>query len=319
MRAVLAPVLALLAAGPVAAQGAQWQFQSFDDGSYFTGAIGPSDDSGITFLCGEKSPQGLSPYQTGNMEPDITPRDSLRLFIGEGLLGRQDGMTEARQDVLIVAGDTGYRLPVVTWDELFWAWVVDLPATDPMFAAIGGQAQVELRSAAGTQRLTASGFAAAHDSLIAYCQSMFTIIGQPWSSSTAAAVAPPVSMRQEAEAGVRAGCGGPAQFGEQALLAGDIDGDGAEDAVVFWEGLTCSGGYPRPFCGASMCSVQIYLSSRRGRGGNPDELLAQAVRLQPLSNGNMGVATVMSLVSCQGRPGCEIIWYWNGTGMVQLP
>jgi hypothetical protein len=311
-------VLTAIVSGQIVAQAPQWQFHSADDGSYFAGRIAPVEDTGLMFVCGERSPRGLTADQTGNMEPDITPRDTLRLYLPEALIGRYDGRVDKRQDVMIVAGSTGYRLQMVRYNELFATWEVDLQAENAVFPAIASQAVLELRSTSGKQLIPASGFGAAHAALIAYCQSMFTAIGRPW--TTVAPASPPrVDMRQVAEAEIRARCGGPAETDGTTFHIGNIDGDGADDVVVFWNGITCSGGSPRPFCGASACSVQIFLSARHGKGRNPDDLLARSVRLQPLTNGTMGVVTVGETANCRGRPGCGFIWYWNGAEMAQLP
>ncbi len=317
MLRALAGVIALAFAVQAAAQAQEWQFRSFDDGAYFTGLMSPGADRDVMFLCGERSPKGLTAQQTGNMEPDITPRDSLRIYIGEGVLGSYDGVTQRRQDVLLIVGATGYRLPVVNRNSLYSSWEADLPATDAVFAAIAAGSDFEIRSDTGARVLTSRGFLAAHTALTRHCQSMFTAIGKPWTSVPAAA-APVVSMREVAEASIRSGCGGPATLGPEALHSGDIDGDGLEDVVVYWNGITCSAGYPRPFCGASACSAKFFVSSLHARGVPPKNLLTQGVRMQPLSNGNTGVATTGRLSSCQNRPNCEFIWYWNGREITLL-
>lgn len=315
-RGIVAAVFAFLATG-VWAQVSEWQFRSFDDGSFFSAAISPTDRPGLALLCGERSPTGLSALQTGNMEPDITRPDSYRLYLGENDIGAYEGYTETRQDVLIVIGTTGYRVPVVRWNELFGTWEADLPANDPVFAALAEQPAFELRSQAGSPVVTTNGFGRALTRLGGHCQTMFTAIGLPW-RTVAAAPAPRPDMQQLAEAAIQTGCGGPAIMGPKTIQTGEIDGDGQPDVVVFWDGITCSGGYPRPFCGASMCSVQLFVSSLFARRGKPEELLAQSVWLQPLTNGNSGVVTVGSLATCQGRGNCEFLWYWNGTDIVQL-
>lgn len=314
---VIVSLFALSLAAQVEAQTTEWRFQSFDDGSFFTGSIVPSDDSDLMFLCGERSPQGLTALQTGNMEPDITPRDSLRLYMNDKLIGSHDGVTQERQDVLLVVGATGYRLLGVNWNDLYSTWEVDLPATDPVFSVIAEQASFEVRSNGGTRVIASKGFGKAHATLTEHCQSMFTAIGQPW-NSVAPAAAPKPSMRRVAEAAIQSGCGGPATMGPKTFLSGEIDGDGTEDVVVFWNEITCTGGYPRPFCGASACSAQVFVSSGHARGDRPEDLLAQAVWLQPLSNGNMGIVTVGRLATCQNRPNCEFTWYWNGHEIVRL-
>lgn len=314
---MIVSLFALALTAQAEAQTAEWQFQSFDDGSFFTGLIAPTDQRDVMFLCGERSAQGLTAQQTGNMEPDITPRDSLRLYLGDAMLGGHDGVTQRRQDVLLVVGTTGYRLPVVNRNDLYSTWQVDLSATDPVFAAISTQAEFEVRSDAGARVITAQGFLAAHSALTQHCQSMFTAIGQPW-ASVPAAPAPVVSMRQVAESSIQIDCGGPATMGPKTFHSGDIDGDGLEDVVVYWNGITCSGGYPRPNCGASACLAEFFVSSLHARGVKPEQLLATGVRLQPLSNGNIGVVTIGTVPTCQKLANCEFIWYWNGREITRL-
>ncbi|MFD3189792.1 hypothetical protein ACFMPD_05890 [Sedimentitalea sp. HM32M-2] len=303
----------------VSVQAQEWRFATFDDGSFFSAAISLSPGPGFAVLCGERSPQGLTAAQTGNMEPDITPRDAFRLYFDPETIGVPQGMESARRDVLVVIGSTGHRLPPIRWNELFATWEVDLPATDPVFAAISGPDSFELRSDAGSRRVSATGFGPALAQLTRHCQTMFTSIGLPW-HSVAAPLPRQVPMREIAEAAVQSGCGGPAIIGPKAYLSGDIDGDGQTDVVVDWSEITCSGGYPRPFCGASMCSAQLFVSALFPRRGQPEDLLALGVELQPLSNGRMGVATAGSMVECQarGRQPCRFVWYWNGADIVRL-
>lgn len=311
-----------LAAGVLTVTGADaqdWQFNSSDDGSFFVGGAGPASGPGFFLVCGERSPRGLSAIQTGNMEPDITSPESFRIYLNTDDIGPADGETISRSDVLVVVGTTGYRLPPVIWNELFATWQTDVQATDPMFQIIAAQPSFELRSDAGSVIVTATGFGRAVGQLTGYCQSMFSSIGMPWRSG-AAVPTPQATMRQVAEAAVQTGCGGLANTGANAFLSGDIDGDSRPDVVVDWSDITCTGGYPRPFCGASMCSANVYLSAAFPDRQKPEELLALGVHLIPLDNGNMGVATGGSLSMCQGRgkDGCEFIWYWNGQELLSL-
>lgn len=314
---LVALITGILNVGESRAQA--WQFNASDDGSFFVGGAGPETGPGFFLVCGERSPQGLSPGQTGNMEPDITPPDSFRVYLNVDDIGPPNDQMQTRSDVLIVVGTTGYRFPQINWNELFATWETDVQATDPMFQVIAAQPSFELRSNTASEIVTANGFGRALAQLTTYCQSMFASIGLPWSSVTATPT-PRATMRQIAEAAVRTGCGGLANTDAKAFLSGDIDGDSEPDIVVDWNNITCTGGYPRPFCGASMCSANVYLSAAFPSRQRPEELLAQGVRLVPLDNGNMGVATGGSLASCQahGTGGCEFIWYWNGQDLVSL-
>lgn len=323
MRGILAGFLTLMAFSG-AAQAQEWKLHEFDDGSFFVASITPQQGSGIGFLCGERSPRGLSPQQTGNMEPDITPPGVLRLNLSAAQIGEPKGDERGRQDVMFVAGGQGWRLPSVGWNELFNTWEADLAANDAMFAALAGGGPIELHSRAGRLALPHTGFAAALGQLREHCAGMFASIAKPWPGASPAAAAAPRSaadgaMVQAAHAAIRRGCNGPAQSEPNYLLRGNIDGDGQEDVVLVWRRVTCQTGHRRPYCGASMCSADVFLSAKFPRTGQPENLLALGVNLQPLTNGAMAVSVGGSLASCQGLgAGCEFLFWWNGLDLVKL-
>ena len=128
-------------------------------------------------------------------------------------------------------------------------------------------------------------------------------------------------MRQIAESNIWKGCGGAAHIEPDAFLTGDIDGDGVPDVVLDWRSVQCQGSMRYPFCGASTCTADVYLSSAYHRTGYPEALLALGVRLQPLSNGAMAVAVGGTLSDCYavGKDSCEFLFYWNGYDLVKLP
>ncbi len=315
----------VLGPGRAAAQG--WQLRTFDDGSFFLAAISTGPTSALTLLCGEKSPKGLSPYQTGNTEPDITAPGVLRAGFDHRVIGAPVGGYEpSRGDVILVAGGQGFRLPNVTWNELTYQWEANLSATDPLFAAMRAGGSFELHSRAGRHAVPGAGFGEVFGQLTSYCQNVFASIGKPWPGAaapqganvaTARGSAPGV-MSQVAENAIVRGCNGPAARAAGYLLAGNIDGDGREDMVLDWSRISCLSGHPRPFCGASLCSAQVFLTARPG--ARPFDLLAQDVRLQPLSNGAMAVAIGGSLSMCQNRGGggCERLFWWNGVDLIEL-
>jgi len=294
----------------------------FDDGSYFSATLAPVDGPGPALVCGERSPQGVSPAVTGNTEPDITPPGAFRIYISDRAIGGPGAHRRSRDDVLLVAGDSGFRLRGLRWNELFSTWEIDLPADDPAFVAISGQEAFELRSDRGNHVVSAQGFAKGLQQLTGYCTAMFAAVGLNWPQQGAGqAVGQAGAMRRAAEADIRRGCNGPASWTGTAMLAANIDGDGAEDIVLNWAEVTCSTGIPRPYCGASMCSADIYISALYPRTGRPEGMLALGVRIQPLDNGNDAVALGGSLSSCRelGQPGgCEGLMYWTGSGLARL-
>ncbi len=313
----LAIVVLTLVAGAALAQ--DWITNSYDDGSYFTGALSPIDGPGFTLVCGERSPQGLSGAQTGNNEPDITGPNAFRLYLSETDIGPPGPQLAGRQDVLVVIATTGYRLPPIIWNELFNTWETNVPARDPVFAAIAAQTSFELRSDRGSHIVPARGFSDALGQLTTYCQSMFAAIGLPWAGSVPAPGR--TAMRQAAHAHILAGCGGGVLDQSDAFLFGEIDGDGIEDVVLDWRGVRCAGPTPYPYCGASNCSVDVFLSSLFPRKQRPEGLLALGARLFPLTNGNMGVGMYGGLSACRkvfGTNDCEFQYYWNGSGLARL-
>ncbi len=318
-QAIWAAAMSMLAlVGAASAQ--DWSMSQFDDGSYFSATLAPIDGPGPALVCGERSPRGLSPAATGNLEPDITPVGAFRLYLSDRAIGAPAPQRMIRDDVLIVAGGSGYRLRGLRWNAAFSTWQIDLPATDPSFAAIAAAQEFELRYDGGVRRLSSAGFAAGVGGLSTYCQTMFASIGKPWPATQAL---PPArqTMRQLAEAGIRQSCGGAAHWTPEAILPAQIDGDGAEDIVVDWHGVTCTTGVPRPNCGAANCLVEVYISALYPRVGAPESTLALGVRLQPLTNGNDALAFAGSLGSCTrtvGQTRCETLSYWNGAALVPL-
>ncbi|TDK52127.1 hypothetical protein E1832_02075 [Antarcticimicrobium luteum] len=321
VRATVGLAFALLPGLGAAQDWAQdWAMSQFDDGSFFSATLAPVDGPGPALVCGERSPQGVSPAVTGNTEPDITPPGAFRVYISDRAIGAPGAHLQTRDDVLLVAGDDGFRLRGLRWNDLFSTWELDLPETDPAFAAIAGQDRFELRSDRGNHVISAMGFGEGVRQLSGYCRAMFAAVGRPWPQQGAAG-ARGVTMRQAAEADIRRGCGGPASWTPEALKSANIDGDGAEDIVLDWREVTCSGYGSSLFCGAAMCSADLYISALYPRRGKPESWLAQGLRIQPLSNGMDGVVMGSSLASCSqiGLPGgCESTMYWNGTGLAPL-
>lgn len=315
-------VALVLFIAPLPGFAQSWQFQRHDDGSFFHASISLPTGPGFVLGCGERSARGISPMITGNVEPETTPRDIFDLSFSQAGLGSAWGRAGPRTDVMVVAGATAYRFPDIHWSDYYGAYRTRIAANDAMLSALITAPRFEIRSAVGQIVVPASGFASAFASLTSYCRSRFAAIGKPWLSAPAAAPsAPVVSMRQAAEAAVARGCNGPSTFEPGAFLSGEIDGDGLPDVVLDWRRISCTGQRLNPFCGASMCSADVYLSSGFPRRNKPEMLLALGVRLQPLSNGNMAVGVGGSLSDCQsiGTTDCEFLFYWNGVDLTTLP
>ena len=123
------------------------------------------------------------------------------------------------------------------------------------------------------------------------------------------------SLFASAHADIERICNGSYTAEAGAFLQGQIDQDGTDDFVVWWNNIRCNSALPRPLCGASQCSAKVYLSTVAA----PMDLLAQDVNVQALSNGKIGLKLVGRFDSCGADSlGCERLWYWNGTDLVAV-
>ncbi len=323
----LAAAAILAMSQAVAAQSA-WTASTHDSGTYlFADASDPGGTLGVG--CTAPSPQGRPAIETGSHESHVTPPYGVVISFADALFDWPDSYR--LDNVVLYLDGTGYRLPPVIMDELSGT-AVQLAMTDAMVRGLYGVQRLILDTGTGkAYDYTTAGIDAALDTVLLYCASRWAALGHPlpallngmWAG--AATTAPPTSgtMAEIARADAVQGCSGYApRFAQNAVLLGDIDGDGQSDAVLDWSAVTCTQGAARPFCGASMCSADVYLSSTHARSGQTEQLLALGVQLLPLTNGLMGVALGGSLSNChfagRGDGGCTFLWYWNGADLVQL-
>lgn len=292
----------VLAAGPAVAQ--DWQFGSFDNGAWFEAHAFVSDAS-LSVMCGGVSPGGLPLPQSD--EPMITDVGTVMLTLSEAVTGLPGAMDPPpRDDVALVADGLGYALPGLEYDLMNASgWMRPLSLSEPLIGKIMSAQRLAVLRPDGAQiELPRANAGTVMAQMIEFCQ-------ERWATPAAAP-----SMAAAAEAAILAGCNGPATRMEGYLLEGEIDGDGRPDVVLDWSEVSCSGDMPRPFCGASLCSADVYLSGSFDRTG-PAQLLAQGVALVDLSNGNKAVEVGASLSGCVGDV-CTFYWYWTGQSFEEL-
>lgn len=316
-------VLAVLAC--LAQPAAAWEARLADDGALFYGvAEGPS---GMTMACIGPSRRGVPAIQVGAHETAQTPPFALRLeFAADWLPG--NGVPPERRDVVIWADGTGYRLPLARFNEMHGVWMADVAMTDRLVTAMGG-AETLLIGAERDQQfaLSTAGIAQALDTVMSFCVAEYRRMGLAVPPALEALAPPPVPTPAPAAAGTMAraeaailqGCEGAGTRTPGAILTGDMDGDGAPDAVLDWNEVTCTSGMARPFCGAAVCSVDFFLSTRPAPPGANHTALGAGPALVPLSNGTMGVRTGTAPATCNSTGTCAVIWYWNGNAMATLP
>lgn len=134
----------------------------------------------------------------------------------------------------------------------------------------------------------------------------------PALSITALAVlaATPVDARSRAadylvQQEIAAACtGAGGRIDPAAAIEADLTGDGRPDFVISHDGITCEGGGRSSFCGAQLCSVNIYV--RRGPLLELErEMLGTGVSI------GAGSPPTIKMHGMGGRPGSV---RWTGSG-----
>ena len=280
-----------------------WQVVTEDDGSfYFAMGFAPGQ---VGVFCGGRSPRGLSPQVTGNVEPRVTKIGQVGLELADSLIGaNQTGAI--RNDVMAVVGQLGYRLPQVTLNELVGVQEQYLRRDDGLLTALQSGQPLEFRTDSGRQvRVDVLGASRAINTALSYCDRL--------SNSTIQ-----VDLTSAAQTYIHAACGGSASAVPGYLLQGDLDVDGKDDIVIDWSKVTCPGAVPRPFCGASKCSVDVFLSRTFRPGGQPDGFLALGVTMQSSPFGGAQLLLGGGLSDCGGLAACHSIWRWDGRQLARF-
>ncbi|GHF54838.1 hypothetical protein [Seohaeicola zhoushanensis] len=319
LRRAAAIYLALVA---TVAPAQVWVASKADDGAYVYGSASPEPVQ-LWLSCNAPSATRLPPLQVGAHEETVSAPYTIRLEFSNALI---PGIGP-RADIHLWVGQTAYLLPQLALNEMTGVWELTLSMADPMLTAM--RAADRLVLAPGRDQaweLPVQGLAGAAKTAMQTCVDAWISAGfevPPALSEFAPAYGGGAAtpMRVAADAAVSAGCNGPATRGPEYLLAGNIDGDGTEDIILDWRAVECLSGPPRPYCGASMCSAEIFLSSAYPRSGRSEDWLALGVELVPLSNGNDGVRMGVSQATCaeRGLAECALLYYWDGLRLRELP
>ncbi|MFK7874255.1 MAG: hypothetical protein AB8B71_00535 [Paracoccaceae bacterium] len=298
---------------------ADWSAGQHDDGALFYGSVATNPPN-LVMLCVGPSKGGFNPMAVEAHEIGLTSAYSMRLEISTSLLPFL-GEAATRSDVIVWVDGTGYQLPPVGWNILDEVWNVEIGLSDPLMVALRDARDVIAGPAAGPHvRFSANGLAAGLTQVTRYCVAEYERLGIPLPAALA-------SFSDQGRGGdpledlvsvsIAQACPGGAQVTPNYLLRGRIDDDDATDYVLDWREVTCTLGAPQPFCGASMCSAEVFLSKLYPRKGRTENILALGVQLIPLNNGLHGVEVGGSLRSCwdagRGDSGCQFIWYWTGS------
>ncbi len=315
--------LALTWAVPAAAE---WTSAAFDNGAWFEASVG--DGRGISLGCGGRSPTGQPLPATD--EPNLTGPWQLDLLLEAPPMPRGADGAPTPGDTMVVIGTAGYTLPALRWDVLTDDhWVQSLELGDGLVRALVAGPPVEVRlGGVPVLSLPGDGLADALADVVAFCGARWAALGLPpppvsadMAPATAAAPSPASGLRAAVDAHVEDNCNGSFTASPGWLHAGEIDGDGTPDLVVAWDGVQCNGSLGRPYCGASQCAVDTFLSSVYPRTGAPESLYGAAVSLVQAPGGLAQLALVGRLATCGDAADpndCIFYWGWDGSAFRRL-
>lgn len=300
-RLIAALIFALLPFGATAQQ--VWTPGSYDNGDFFLGTA-TLPDFNIALSCGERSPMRPDWRGPQEMHATVTPPGVLQMRFTKRVLGPpRDELGNETREVTVWADGTSYQLSPVRFGYQDDAWVVQLYADDRLFGALSQANGFQVESLAGRLNFSTTGFESAYVQLVSFCEGKFGDIGMDWTTAPAAtapqpAPAAPVpqndAMADVAYAHVAQVCGrDPVRLGPGHLLLGNIDGDGRNDVVIWWDAIDCGPPLARPVCGAGQCLVETFLTA--AWRGTPEQVYATSAGIVRGQNG-------LDLLQTSGRP-----------------
>lgn len=307
--------LFLLCAGPLTAQG--WTAEVSRDEIY---------DAGRVFMPGRMiNISCAAPTGRANVTPDSRWWEVSVAPPWQYLLDFANPMVPEAQvgyevEMILFADGTGYKLPLVSLNELEGGWQVILPMSDPVFGAAAVASRLILQVGPGTAwELPVAGLAGGLNQIRDICVSGWQARGIPGSAGAIATPAAALDLRAVAAQFAAQGCGSTPQLGLHALKEADIDGDGHKDVVLDYNDIACGADRRRPqVCGMNTCSIDVFLSRTFPQTGQPENLLGTSAAFVPLSNGSVAVSASGNLSMCQSTEPCAFLFYWDGARFTDL-
>ena len=217
-----------------------------------------SPASNLRIGCVRPNRTGLASTDSPPILGPVTPPGRLAVAVLTLSLPPFDGGPNPRRDVWLRIDDVFYPVPPLRYDggAAWWGQIVQ---GHPIVGALGQGEKVEINRAGETVgRSGTDGLSGTLAQVLDLC----ALDALPPDVLARVGAAPGTGAMEAVDRYVAEWCPSGGAVAPDALLFGDLDGDGRGDAVLDAAGYTCGG--MRPQCGAAFCSALVFLSSRDG-------------------------------------------------------
>lgn len=346
---IAAAIAATFTAGAVQAQ--TWTATSTDSGALIQGITFATGGS-LSFSCTAPSPGGRPLIETGDHEALRTDAPyGLAVSFSVALVDPFGTDPVLPSPSMTLDGRT-YPLPRLEYSDFYGAWTGVTQIDAPGFLELFQATEMIVDPGRGTAyAYPVDGLSAALDAAFGPCIERWFDLGHPMPprllSYVTNGVAPdqptptpvplaetpmlprlpdglspgvlyevPAVAPQAAFDHLAAQCSGPIEVDPSYVTATDIDADGAADYIFHYGGLDCGNGQVGGgFCGASNCSIDVFLSSQGYR--NPASFLGHSLTPVVDAAGRRGVLLSASFSMCGETGVCTPAFMWTGTGFTQ--
>lgn len=333
------------------AQAETWSSRSTDSGALIQGV---AFATGGTFAlsCTAPSPGGRPLIETGDHESLRTDTPYSVAFSFSIDLVNPFGTDPILTTPTMALDGRTYPLPRMEYSDFYAAWTGIAPIDVPGFLELFQSTTLIVDPGRGTAyAYPVDGLSASLDAAFGPCVERWYDLGhpmpprllayvtdgvapdQPVPTPVPLAVIPtlpflpagltpgpffevPAVAPQAAFDHIAARCSGPLEIDPSFVTATDIDADGTADYIFNYQGLDCGDGQVGGgYCGASNCSIEVFLSTRGYR--DPAEFLGHSLIPVQEVGGRRGVMLTASYAMCGETGLCTPAFMWTGTGFTQ--
>ncbi|MBN2630144.1 MAG: hypothetical protein JXR75_06365 [Rhodobacteraceae bacterium] len=304
----------------VLAQG--WKVASFDNGAWFEAWV-TATESWPEFHCGGVSPRGLPLPESD--EAMLTQPGTLGLIMPDRSPGLAYSDPLPRSDLRLVTDRAAFGLPLAHYDLInSQGWTHPIGTKDAAIAALSVAQVWAIDGAHGRWGpFPTTGLGPALAEMIAYCEARWAAPPRPKAPAPAAPTNVTAMMQAALTRDIAETCewrGYSVDPG--APLAADLDADGQPDLVMDFRAVTCMGATHQGHCGAALCYIHVYLSSRYPATGTSDDFLGIGAKLVQGTDGKVWIGTGTRAAACPDAydpATCTSYWRAGRNGLEVVP